>query len=276
MKYELTAVLAIATFAIMMTSATSAYGQAQPNVHAVDPIPLGGTPNTLFAMQSVSTPDAGASPTVEIYLARAFVLYDPDIGTPIPTNPNTCQNFNPPAGDRMWVLRNTDNQLPIAASHDAISVAGSQIYFDQNVGTGPSGAVGDGFGNGAVAANPDVVGTASLYNLNADPTKNNWVEINSAGNVIAGNFDNTAQPGQYIFVVCGWVDTDANDGQWAGPGLEVISIEARGFLIDQVGGEMMPLSATSLLVAGASANALWILPILGLVGTVIAIRKLEA
>jgi len=43
-----------------------------------------------------------------------------------------------------------------------------------------------------------------------------------------------------------------------------------------VGGELMPRSTTSLLVAGAQINALWILPILGLVGTIIAIRKLES
>jgi hypothetical protein len=37
----------------------------------------------------------------------------------------------------------------------------------------------------------------------------------------------------------------------------------------------MEISSVSLLAAGAQTNALWLLPILGLAGTIIAIRKLE-
>jgi len=277
MKTLLTSILAMATFAIMMTSATAAYGQATPNVHAVDPLPAFGDPNDLFAMRSLSTIDNTVGAGVDIYLARQFVLYDPDVGSAIPANPTTCQAFAPPAGDRLWELQDTATGIAIAASHDEISTAGSTIFFDQTAALGISGAAGDGFGNGAVAANLDSAGAVTFYNQNANPALNNWVEFNAAGNPVAGPvFDSTAQPGQYIFVVCGWVDVNG-DGVWGGAGSEPISIEQRGFLINAiVGGEMMPISTTSLLLAGASVNAFWILPILGLAGTIIAIRKLEA
>jgi len=277
MKTLLTSVLAMATFAIMMTSATAAYGQATPDVHAVDPLPAFGDPNDLFAMRSLSTIDNTVGAGVDIYLARQFVLYDPDVGSAIPANPTTCQAFAPPAGDRLWELQDTATGTAIAASHDEISTAGSTIFFDQTAALGISGAAGDGFGNGAVAASLDSAGAVTFYNQNANPALNNWVEFNAAGNPVAGPvFDSTAQPGQYIFVVCGWVDVNG-DGVWGGAGSEPISIEQRGFLINAiVGGEMMPISTTSLLLAGASVNAFWILPILGLAGTIIAIRKLEA
>lgn len=276
MKTLLTSVLVMATFAIMMTSVPSAFAQATSNVHAVDPVPASGPANTLFAMQSISTQDLSVpNADVDIYLARSFVLYDPDVGSAIPANPTVCQAFNPPAGDRLWEFQNTATGTAIAASHDGILLAGSNIFFDQTAAIGPTGAAGDGFGNGNVAGNPDIVGTATFYNLNANPALNDWVELNGAGNP-TGNFDSTAQPGQYIFVVCGWVDFDGN-GVWAGVGQEPISIEQRGFLIDAIiGGETMSISTTSLLLAGASVNAFWILPILGLAGTIIAIRKLEA
>ena len=276
MKKLLTSVLAMATFAIMMTSATAAFGQASPNVHAVDPVPAAGNPNTLFTMQSVASQDASVpigNLVVDIYLHRAFVLYDPDVGATIPTIPagaNSCDDYTPEVGDRLWELRNTGTGQHISASHDQISQpGGSSILFDSTA------IAGNGFGNGNVPAAISTVGTATIYFANANPALNDWVELNAVGNP-TGNFDSTSQPGQYILVVCGWVDFDG-DGVFDGVGVEPISIEQRGFLIFQpVGGEMMPISATSLLVAGASANALWILPILGLAGTVIAIRKLEA
>ena len=279
MKTLLTSILAMATFAIMMSLVPSAFAQATPDVHAVDPLPAFGNPNDLFAMRSLSSIDGTVGAGVDIYLARSFVLYDPDVGSSVPANPITCQTYTAEAGDRLWELQNTVTGTAIAASHDEISTAGSTIFFDQTAALGISGAAGDGFGNGAVAASLDSAGAVTFYNLNANPALNNWVELNAAGNPIAGNFDSTAQPGQYIFVVCGWVDVNGDGlfGGVGGAGAEPISVEQRGFLINAiVGGEMMPISATSLLLAGASVNAFWILPILGLAGTIIAIRKLEA
>jgi len=280
MKTLLTSVLVMATFAIMMSSVPSAFAQATTNVHAVDPLPAFGDPNDLFSMRSLSTIDNTVGAGVDIYLARAFVLYDPDVGSSIPGNPITCQTYTVEAGDRLWELRDTVTGTAIAASHDEISTAGSTVFYDQTAAIGVSGAAGDGFGNGAVAANLDSTGAVTFYNENANPLLNNWVELNAAGNPVAGPvFDSTAQSGQYIFVVCGWVDVNGDGmfGGVGGAGAEPISVEQRGFLVNFiVGGETMPISTTSLLLAGASVNAFWILPILGLAGTIIAIRKLEA
>ena len=276
MKTLLTSVLAIATFAIIMTSVPSAFAQATSNVHAVDPVPAVDDPNALFTMQSISTQDASVpitNLTVDIYLHRTFVLYDPDVGAQVPSLPfglNSCDTYTVEAGDRLWEIQNTATGNHIEASHDQISQpAGSIILFDNNA------VAGNGFGNGALPATISTVGAATFYGANANPALNNWVELNAAGNP-TGNFDMTSQPGQYVLVVCGWVDLDGN-GLFGGVGVEPISKEERGFLIRAiVGGETMPISTTSLLVAGASVNAFWILPILGLAGTIIAIRKLEA
>ena len=278
MKTLLTSVLAIATFAIMMTSVPSAFAQATSNVHAVDPIPAFAAPNSLFAMQSISTQDVTVpNANVDIYLHRTFVLYDPDLGSSIPSLPtgaNSCENYAPEAGDRLWELRNTATGNHIEASHDAIFLAGSSIFFDSTTLIG-GGNPGDGFGNGNVPANLNTVGTATFYMQNAIPALNDWVELNAALNPTGSN-DGTSQPGQYILVVCGWVDVNG-DGTWDGVNAEPVSIEQRGFLVTAiVGGETMSISTTSLLLAGASVNAFWILPILGLAGTIIAIRKLEA
>ena len=116
---------------------------------------------------------------------------------------------------------------------------------------------------------------ANARNFPLNPLLNDWVELNAAGNP-TGNSDSTSQSGQYTMVICGFVDVNGN-AIFDGVTSEPASILTRGFLISQtVGGEMMSIGATSLLVAGASANALWILPILGLAGTIITIRKLEA
>lgn len=269
MKTLLTSVLAIATFAIMMTSVPSAFAQATPNTHAVDPVPAAGNPGDLFTMQSIAAIDGSAPAGADIYINRVFVLYDPNGDATIPVNPtgaSSCENYLPTLPDRLWALR--ANGVQVEASHDQISAQTSSIFFDSNA------VAGQGFGSGS-PANPSIVGGASWHFFNPGVDTAEWVEINTAG-VPTGNFDTTTQSGDYVLVVCGFVDVDS-DGVWDGLGVEPRSVEARSFLIfSVVGGEMMPLSTTSLLVAGASANALWILPILGLAGTIITIRKLEA
>ena len=64
---------------------------------------------------------------------------------------------------------------------------------------------------------------------------------------------------------------------WDGFGAETANVI--GPTVDvqtNVGGESLPINTIGLLVAGTQVNAIWLLPILGLVGTIISIRKLEA
>lgn len=82
-----------------------------------------------------------------------------------------------------------------------------------------------------------------------------------------------------IIVSCGCVDQlPANPG--TGDGFcvgENDGIVAESYQVKEiVGGGSLQISTIPLVVAGAESNALWILPILGLAGTIIAIRKLEA
>jgi len=76
-----------------------------------------------------------------------------------------------------------------------------------------------------------------------------------------------------IVISCGCVDAN-NDGFCVGDNDGIVAESYQ--VLDVVGGAFMEVSTVSLLVTGAHSNALWILPILGLAGVIIAIRKLEA
>jgi len=219
----------------------------------------------------------------------------------------TCSDAKPDTfiGDMMWVLTHSTDAAfttttPIQAEHMDLGVGSSTIWFDSvfpaggpvllNPGipnqVGPVG--GDGFGSGQPA-------TAGFDNANAFivPALANanefyyWQKIDNNGDPIAGA-DSTATQGTYFTTMCAYLDANS-DNDWGGfvfdanpPGDPNTGAEnenivtASFFILAPVGGASMPISTTSLLVAGAEANALWILPILGLAGIIIAIRKLEA
>jgi len=298
MKYSITAVLAIASFAIMMTSSTSAYAQSTVGLHAVDPVPGGGFTGDLFQLQSVGAADNNSCTidptppctpdTAQIVITMTFVYLDTtgNFGPPPNPEPDAASNLNPVAictnvvpgsqfltsiNDRMWVYR--DNDSLVGSIHPLLTAGGSTILYESTANAG------EGFGSG-FPSSPDLTqGSQNALFFDLDNGQAGFYEIDSSGNILAGQFDSTAQAGNYFLVACGYVDANGN-GDWGGfnvPGAESRSVEFIEFIIQQtVGGEMMPISTTSLLVAGAGANALWILPILGLAGTIIAIRKLQA
>ena len=216
-------------------------------------------------------------------------------------------------GDMMWVLTHstdpglpgTPTTTPITAEHLNIGVLGSTLWFDSiNPSGGPVQtnpfpvAMGDGFGSGQPATT-GFTATSFISPVLAANEFYYWQKININGDPIAGQDSTGMAGGSYFYVMCAYIDgsgglipnqnTSPQDDDWGGlvtnvnngadnsANAETVNIVLANFFIAQaVGGITMPISSTPLLVAGAEANALWILPILGLAGTIIAIRKLEA
>ena len=206
----------------------------------------------------------------------------------LPTNP----------GDMLWVLYHSTDAAkttvtPVTASHIDVGVnSPSVIFFDSRDATtvpgilpqNPNAVAGDGFASGdpattRSAANGGDTG-ADLLPLLANANEfYYWQKIDAAGNLIAGA-GNTGSPGEYTFAMCAYVDLFDLSGLGVKGVLTSDDLQNNVFasfkIQPAVGGVSIPTSSTSLLVAGAEANALWMLPILGLAGTIIAIRKLEA
>ncbi len=222
----------------------------------------------------------------------------------------TCSEALPDTaiGDMMWILTHSTDAAfttttPVQAEHMDIGVLSSTLWFDSinpsggPVQTNPLAAPNDGFGSGQPATT-GFASTAFLFPALAAGEFYYWQKIDINGNPIPG-VDSTAQAGSYFYVECAFIDGSGLDAQgnqnsspqddvWGGLALNANTFQgndgaenenivvASFFIAAPVGGVSIPISSTSLLVAGAEANALWILPILGLAGTIIAIRKLEA
>jgi len=219
-------------------------------------------------------------------------------------------------GDMMWILFHSNDAAfttttQVQAEHKDIGFTSSTLWYDSifpvggpvllNPGipnqVGPVN--GDGFGSGQPAIAGFDNANAFIVPALANPDEfYYWQKIDINGNPIAGS-DSTAVQGTYVGVMCAYLDgsgqdEDGNpnsspqDDDWGGlvvnantgvanKGAEnQNNVITQFFILAVVGGASMPISATSLLVAGAEANALWILPILGLAGMIIAIRKLQA
>jgi len=300
---------------LMMGIAPAAFGQATTETHAYDAFPLlVQPPNTPFQFQSVNTVvGAPSGATVDIRIPSVYVyfsttgtfppaLFPVNLGAPEPdatvlAGQRTCTEAVPDTvgGDMMWILyhSNAANTVftQVQAEHVDLGVLSSTLWFDSISPAGapallnPAAAGGDGFGSGSPATT-GFASTAFLSPVLLAGEFYYWQKIDNAGMLIAGA-DTTATQGTYFTIMCGYLDADSND-DWGGfvvnannqasnPGAENENIvQTSFFIIAPVGGASMPISAASLLVAGAEANALWILPILGLAAVIIAIRKLEA
>jgi len=305
MKYVNVKLLTMMTSVIfMMTAGPAAFGQATTEVHAPDLFPASSdeAPNKIYqwASKNVAANTGDGSEFLDIISEFVFVYFSPSgaftvnagnypacIAT-LPTNP----------GDMLWVFYHSTDAAkttvtPVTSSHVDVGVnSPSIIFFDSLVATSvpgilpknPNAVAGDGFASGdpataRSAANGGDTG-ANLSPLLANANEfYYWQKIDSAGNEIAGA-GNTGSPGEYTFAMCAFVDLfdltgTGVKGAFTGDDLQN-NVFASFQIQPQVGGVSIPISSTSLLVAGAEANALWILPILGLAGIIIAIRKLEA
>jgi len=306
MKYVNVKLLTMMTSIIfMMTAGPAAFGQATPEVHAPDLFPFGlKAPNTLFqwASKNVAANTGDGSEFLDIISKFVFVYFSPSgaftvnagnypacIAT-LPTNP----------GDMLWVLYHSTDAAkttvtPVTSSHIDVGVnSPSTIFFDSLLATtvpgilpqNPNAVAGDGFGGGdpattRSAANGGTPGAILSPVLANAGEFYYWQKIDAGGNEVAGS-ETTGSAGEYTFVMCAFIDAFVDPINFIGNGVFDSSTDGQNNVFasvnveSPVGGVLIPISATSLLVAGAEANALWILSILGLAGTIIAIRKLEA
>lgn len=301
---------------LMVMFVPSAFGQASPNTHAVDLFPPGTSETgTLYQFASVNkgnnVPTADASGGFDIISQQIFAFYSPPgVGFNLDTtSPGNCAAAAPTGAQMKWVLFHNAGAnggfalTPATAMHiDVGWNTPSTVFFDSVDPTtvpgilpqNPNAVAGDGFGSGPAATSGTPLPSGGLNGggfatthptgatltplLDAIDDTYQWVKVGADGSTpIGGSSDlgATGAAGTITMVICAWLSTDGNntfDPQVDGTN----NVQATIVLERVVGGELMPISATSLLVAGAGANALWILPILGLAGTIIAIRKLEA
>ncbi|HJZ24374.1 MAG TPA: hypothetical protein VJ201_08015 [Candidatus Babeliales bacterium] len=262
----------------MITSMPIAAAQSTPSIHDVTPLGFpDNCPNSRWSIESdVDEPIPSLPNNVDIAHSMIFIYFDSDLDFAAPGTPAGALSLVPEVGDRMWVLVTGADPGPytiVKAEQLDVNSEVSSLFADRNeLSSIP--IVGGGFGTGGDAdegvATP---ATASFTNLIGGIAK--WREKTTGGLIINVD-DDTATPGLYFAVWSAHVETD-DDRIWEFPG-EDPNVIAESFSISPcvVGGESLPLSTSALLLAGTQTNALWILPILGLAGTVIAIRKLEA
>jgi len=308
MKYVNVKLLTMMTSVIfMMTAGPAAFGQATPEVHAPDLFPFGlKAPNTLFqwASKNVAANTGDGSEFLDIISKFVFVYFSPSGAFTVNAGnyPACIATLPSNPGDMLWVLYHSTNAAkttvtPVTSSHIDVGVnSPSTIFFDSLptntpvpgiLPQNPNAVAGDGFGGGDPATTRSAANGGTTGAILSPPLANAgefyyWQKIDSAGNEIVGA-GNTGSPGEYTFVMCAFIDVFVGDPLLhIGNGVFDITTDGQNNVFasvnieSTVGGVQIPTSATSLLVAGAEANALWILSILGLAGTIIAIRKLEA
>ena len=235
-------------------------------------------------------PGGGGPQALDVTGSTVFHLEDKDSsGAAASTNPALCaaQAFSGAFGidllnDIQTVLVDGGQLpalVPVVVTFTGTNNAGPGVAMTATINTGPIGAA-----NPVVSLSPGItayylVGGVKTPLVGAPV----WVQTigpNAADGinpVPAGGFGiaNDDLVSQQNAISCGCDDGDSNGScsdSVDNPGVSSESYQ----LQDIVGGFFLDVSSSSLLVAGAQANALWILPILGLAGTLIAIRKLEA
>ncbi len=287
MKSKSVAILTSMTLAVMLISSPSAFGQADPEGHSTIFFPGGGIippGGTITAETGVQVPGAVAIAGPVLY----HVQDNNPEGVAFPGLQTVCQNQ----------VLNLPPTIAGLGPEDSVHVLVDSAFAPITAGvvTNPVGVFFPG-GTGVVqsvtyllgpigAANPVVsvkgtpityLGTAGLATpITGAPA---WANVFDpvAANIGTFGIPNTLDPvssTSYV-VSCGCVDangdglcTNAADN----PGVVAESYQVR----EIIGGGSLEISAVPLIVAGAEANALWLLPLVGIAGAVIAIRKLQA
>jgi hypothetical protein len=287
MKSKYAVIMTSLTLAFMLVSTPATFAQvASPEGHSIlfipatQQIPPGGT---IIAVVGVQAPLA-----TDIVGTFNFVVQDRlPYGAAVSNNNNLCQGqaINGALGlgpEDIQTLLVDGGQLPALVPVAFEFNGGSGGVLVGHLAIGPIGNA-----NPVVFATPG--GNVIPYYLNAGvktplvgaPV---WVQIigpNAADGinpVPAGGFgiSNNVLLAQNTVASCGCSDF-SGDGVCAGPPTEADGVSQESYnIVELVGGALMEISSVSLLVSGAQSSAFWLLPILGLAGTIIAIRKLEA
>jgi len=293
----------------MMTAGPAAFGQATPETHNADIIPTGTNPaGTLWQWAGTNnvnppcTVGQTGSCLFDIIMTQIFIMYAPpgvlfanvDVSTV-----ETCAAAVPslPGQIKYVLYHNSAGVLTIVTGKhidvgfntpgtiffDSIDVNDVPLIAPKNT-VDPAG-LGDGFGGGSPAtAQAGLQPGGTLTPALAGGDFYVWHRTMADGKTPIPAIDDTAATaaaGALFAVSCAFLDNDSTAGENI-PGTFQAqtdgsnNIEASVFIESTVGGVPMLIGGTSLLVAGVQSNALWILSILGLAGTIIAIRKLQA
>lgn len=284
MKSKNTAILTSITLAVMLISTPAAFGQATTEGHSTIFFPGGGIippGGTITAETGVQVP--------QLLPIAGPVLYHVQDNNPeavaFPGLQSVCQAqvLNTPAtiaglGAEDIVTVLVDNAFaPITAGVVTNPVG---VFFPGNTGTAQSAT----YLLGPIGANNPVIsvkGAPIVYDgvsglatpLTGAPV---WAQVfgPAVGTFGIANALDPVVSSSYV-VSCGCVDANG-DGLCNNPA-DNSGVVAESYQVREIiGGGSLELSTMSLVVAGAESNALWLLPILGLAGTIIAIRKLEA
>ena len=299
----------------MMTAGPAAFGQATSDTHNADLfftstdiadgvlIQWAGTNN-------VNPPVLVGSGLFDIIVQHIFIMYAPPnvgFGNVDTSNELTCAATTPSlAGQIKYVLYHDDGLGNGIASLTAVTSAFidvgvnnlATVFYDSvdptippailPTNTATPAVAGDGFGSGSPATAEAGLQAGTIITPGLANAGEFYVWHKTAADgitpiVAVDDSAATAAIGDIFAVACGFLDANSVAGVNPNPinGDNTFdasnNIEASFSLKETVvGGMVLGIKTVPLLVAGASSNALWILPILGLAGMIIAIRKLEA
>ena len=233
--------LMILTLSVGLSSATSVYAMNSPNTQ---PNPGLIPPGSTFDLTWMGDPNTDPHDVRVIRVHEPFIPNMAEGNTDAASNGiGDCidQIDKAAAGEaRMWELRHTDNSQPIQFSDID---AGEMI----SVKFGVSGA------------NVNIVADAGVTISSAT---GKWVQI-TPGEVDVDFVDIT---GNWKMESCG---TDfGGSGSWA---------NEDGILVEEpVGGEILSINTSALLIAGFASSGIWMIPAFGAIaGTGVALYKLR-
>ena len=223
---------------ILMIAITSFAGLAIPSVSAMTPglITSDTAEDSTANLSFMTTKDNSDIQGIAVY-SSSVAINTAGCQTPSATiGPDGLPVA--PAGEMKWTLR--DNMNNIAT----IQVDGSLIMVPTPFGGGSFFITTAGVTAADQPLHWDKEGTAN------DGTSDD--STNVGGNV----------PDEFSYAICG-EDNNDNEGPSGGAAGDTFNIVA------QVGGEIMQINSISLILAGASANSMSVLAILGTVGIAI-------
>ena len=195
----------------------------------------------------------------DIYGFRNFVLYDPNEDSAVPSGPTACLNYAASGPDRLWDLE--DAQGDKVAAFWPGGTTGAILNLD--------------FGNGDPATSDPgfmVTGSTVLYEgaapTSAQPTGNppDGAVVWNEKTGVVGSPDDTSGLGLYYINSCGWEDVANSKNAMYNSGTDNPGLVSESFRVAQtVGGELLSINTTALLISGITANAMWVLPVLATV-----------
>jgi len=239
----------LASIVILLTAVSALMFSALPAAMAMpDPTP-GGNPDP-SVQNAILNIEVTSSPRSQI---DELIVYD-TATTPVPDN-NACP-LPIPAGIKAWRLVSSGDTTKNIRAHI------------------PSGAltgiISAPFGTGVPAViTVDALGGAELSISPANPFGSNIFSIATATWLSVGTVagpPSTDRIGNYNVGVCGFEDAN----------LGTLFEGFSPFTIDlPVGGEVIPVGTTSLMLAGISTSALWLVPLVAIAGVSFALIRFQ-